>query len=186
MKRSGLQRRKPASDDDSERGQRRAAALSKANPPRPPANVPIPEPEEPEVPPPPPIRPSGRTRRTAQRRAKRVPFNAVRSGLPPARTLLCSRCEKRKASNWHHWLPQQHIRAYVRSRRLDEDEARALEYTLLHDRRNLSPLCGTCHDEEGGVLRPDDVPPSAVFFAVELGGEWIARLNHRYRVWPRP
>lgn len=102
----------------------------------------------------------------------------------------CVKCLSRgrsaRAVNWHHWVPQQQLRVYVRGLRLDEDARRGLLRRLLHDGRNISPVCGTCHDshEAPGVgserFSADDVPSSAREFAAELGPEWVERLRRAY------
>lgn len=102
----------------------------------------------------------------------------------------CWACLRRDRSRpgreWHHWLPQRLLREYVRSLRLDAEQARTVLRRLLHDERNLSPVCLTCHDahEHPGVSNERfgraDVPASAIEFAVELGPEWAERLRRLY------
>lgn len=100
-----------------------------------------------------------------------------------ARQFQCERCKRFRAAHWHHWLPQESIRVFARSLRLPEQaEARRLR-VLLHDRRNVSALCVTCHGNTGtlghGMTRAD-VKPSAFEFAAGLGPEWLARLERSY------
>jgi hypothetical protein len=116
--------------------------------------------------------------------AKAVPFKA----RTPARTKVC-RCGAR-ATGYHHWLPQQHIRAALRSitkaRGLSDREHDVTLRKALRDERNLSPLCSACHmqHEHPGVDTPrfgaDDVPGSALEFAAELGAEWRAKMDVLY------
>lgn len=105
----------------------------------------------------------------------------------PARTEMCARCstpgKPRRADDWHHWLPQQHIRVYVRGLRLSEDTSRAWLRRLLHDSRNLVALCRACHfDHEGKARRlsGEEVPHTAWTFALELGPEYVERLHRAY------
>lgn len=103
----------------------------------------------------------------------------------------CSVClragRSKQGRQWHHWLGQQHIRAYVDAQRIrDEGEERALTRRLLHDDRNLSPVCFECHDAHenaanGPKFSAGDVPDSAREFAAELGGWFVVRLEHDYR-----
>jgi hypothetical protein len=93
----------------------------------------------------------------------------------------------RKAVHWHHWIAQQHLRAYVDSLRIrDDGQKRALLRRLLHDQRNLSPVCFDCHDAHehrvnGPKFTAADVPDSAREFAAELGAMYVVRLEHDYR-----
>lgn len=92
--------------------------------------------------------------------------------------------EVRPAVHWHHWLEQQHLKTYVLTLRLlDDDAARELK-RLIQDRRNYSPVCVGCHGitglEHGRAFEFVDVPPSAFAFASELGGEWLERLRRTY------
>lgn len=102
----------------------------------------------------------------------------------PASEERCATCRRSRAAHWHHWLKQQHVRAYVRSLRIrDDGERRRVEHELLHDPRNLSALCADCHALEDGVavrLVREDVPASAFEFAAELGGEYTATLLKCY------
>lgn len=102
--------------------------------------------------------------------------------------VICLRNDRSKpARHWHHWIAQQHIRAYVDSQRIrDEGQERALTRRLLHDERNLSPVCFACHDAHENVANGPkftaaDVPDSSREFAAELGGWYVARLQHDYR-----
>lgn len=102
----------------------------------------------------------------------------------PARAQDCAEpgCS-RKARTWHHWLPQQQIRAYVRSLRLPDSKSRPLLRRLLRDERNLSPFCGDHHGEHGTTAHEfehEQVPASAFEFAGDLGPEWRARLERMY------
>lgn len=102
----------------------------------------------------------------------------------------CAQCladgKSRKAAAWHHWLGQQHIRAYVDSQRIrDEGQDRALRRRLLHDERNLSPMCWRCHDDHENVANGRKfaaglVPEPAREFAAELGPWFVVRLEHDY------
>lgn len=103
----------------------------------------------------------------------------------PAREHACVRHARcgRRASGWHHWLPQQHIRTFVRGLRLSEDSARALLKKLLEDERNLVAMCHECHEAHEGRSRPlsgEEVPHAAKVFALELGPEWAERLAQMY------
>jgi hypothetical protein len=96
---------------------------------------------------------------------------------------MCERCRKSRAVHWHHWLPQESIRVYVRSLRLPDDAADGMLRRLLHDRRNISALCLRCHGNTGTVghgMRRKDVRPDAFEFAAELGPEWLTRLERSY------
>jgi hypothetical protein len=100
---------------------------------------------------------------------------------------ICLRLDRsRPARQWHHWIAQQHIRAYVDSLRIrDETQERAVTRRLLHDERNLSPVCFACHDSHENVANGPkftaaDVPESAHAFAAELGAWYVARLEHDY------
>lgn len=112
----------------------------------------------------------------------KVRFKARR----PARKFRCSRRRcPRKADHWHHWLGQQHIKAYVRSLRLrDEVEERRRLRQLLRDPRNLGAQCDRCHmDGEHSPWKgftAEEVPESAHEFAAELGPEWAERLRRAY------
>jgi hypothetical protein len=109
----------------------------------------------------------------------RVTFKARK----PARTHRCFRCGDR-ATSWHHWLPQQAIRVYVRGLRLTDEASRILLRDLLRDERNLSPACHHCNLAENDRSRPftaSEVPASAREFAGELGPEWESKLARRYR-----
>jgi hypothetical protein len=100
-----------------------------------------------------------------------------------AREFKCERCRRFKGAHWHHWLPQESIKVYVRGLRLPEDAERARLRVLLHDRRNVSALCVTCHGNTGTLghrMTRKDVKPSAFEFARELGPEWLARLERSY------
>lgn len=117
-----------------------------------------------------------------------TPFVARR----PAREETCARCSTparpRRADHWHHWLPQQQIRAYVRGLRLSPESTRAMLRKLLRDERNLVALCAGCHlgHEQPGIdtgrrLTAEEVPHAARVFALELGPEWAERLRRLYR-----
>lgn len=109
---------------------------------------------------------------------------------PPLVGRSCAQClvrgKSRKAAAWHHWLGQQHIRRYVDAQRIRDDGAeRALTRRLIHDERNLSPMCWDCHDAHENVANgpkfPEDlVPDSARIFAAELGPWYVVRLEHDY------
>lgn len=100
----------------------------------------------------------------------------------------CLRHDRRRpARQWHHWLGQSQIKAYVRSLRIRDDvEQRALLRRLLHDRRNISPVCADCHAASDptqgadGNWTADCVPKSAHEFAAELGPEWAEKLRRTY------
>lgn len=143
-----------------------------------------------------------KARAFAQRRRQRLAQRAEKRGEPPplppvrfrarrpARDQWCARCaergRRRRADCHHHWLPQQHIRVYVRGLRLSEQTARALLRKLLRDERNLVALCDDCHEahESPGVtsrrLSGEEVPYDARVFALELGPEWAAKLTRLY------
>jgi hypothetical protein len=112
---------------------------------------------------------------------KRVVFKARTA----ARKHRCFRCGRR-AQQWHHWLPQQAIRVYVRGLRLASEDARPLLRRLLRDERNLSAVCAGCHaeHESPGVdsrrFAAEDVVSTAHEFAAELGPEWASRLVTMY------
>lgn len=120
--------------------------------------------------------------REGERSAAPVRFKAK----TPARTQAC-RCGER-ATGWHHWLPQQQIRVYVRGLRLDGRASRRRLRSLLADERNLIAVCAACHDLIDPLLglgpqaRRCDVPASAFEFAAELGAEWLVRLERLYPV----
>lgn len=119
-------------------------------------------------------------RRAAQERAGKRPV--VFRSPSPARLEPCAACRQRRAAHWHHWLSQERIRAYVRSLRIrDDDEQRRLLKVLLHDRRNLSPVCVECHGTRTLEHARGLTPPAAAFeFAAELGPEWQERLRRDY------
>lgn len=209
MKRSKRMARRSPRRDGGDRDVRRSAALSKANPPRPPA--PPESAQEPadavsEIralsklsPPRKPLRrkpqaappkPTPAMRKTVhpaevpttkprKRAALDVPFVPERR----AKLRVCERCGTARATGWHHWVPQQHLRAYVRSLRLPTPDGRALLRRLIHDWRNLTALCDDCHGngDETAALCAEDVPASAHEFAATLGPEWVERLAHRYK-----
>lgn len=100
----------------------------------------------------------------------------------PARKRKCMRCGKR-ADGWHHWLPQQHIRTYVRGLGWPDVAARKRLSALLADQRNLVALCHPCHDSHelrSCPLSGEEVPHSARVFALSLGPEWAERLRRMY------
>lgn len=102
----------------------------------------------------------------------------------------CAQCladgKSTPAAAWHHWLGQQHIRRYVDSLRIrDEGQERSVTRRLIHDERNLSPMCWSCHDlhenvANGRKFAADLVPDTAHVFAAELGPWYTARLAHDY------
>lgn len=120
----------------------------------------------------------------------------------PARGFPCERCQRvaraaiaagargrdvpevRQGVHWHHWLEQQHLKTYVRTLRLLDDDAAREFRRLIHDRRNFSAVCVECHGvsglDHGRVFTFEDVPPAAFAFAGELGGEWLERLRRTY------
>lgn len=122
--------------------------------------------------------------------AEGKPLGPVRFRAPhPARDELCPTCllqgVKRPAASWHHWLPQQQIRVYVRGLRLPDRPSRRRLGHLLGDRRNLTAFCEDHHGSHG--TRSHDfvraqVPDSAFEFAMELGQEWAERLVRMYPV----
>lgn len=130
--------------------------------------------------------PEGQARRAAAPERPRGLRRARFRGPTPAREHTCAKagCDRRAAS-FHHWLPQQHIRGYVRSLRLDDDDAEfALTRRLLNDERNVSPFCRDHHADHGSTSHEfeiGEVPQSAYDFAVELGAEWVAKLVQTYR-----
>lgn len=117
-----------------------------------------------------------------------VPFKALHA----ARGRPCGRCERARrfsdgrpvrAAGWHHWVPQQHLRAYVRGLRLDPGIAKQYLRRLLKDERNLYAVCSSCHQnaEHGNTpFTREEIPASAWDFARELG-EWaVVRLERAY------
>jgi hypothetical protein len=124
------------------------------------------------------------------RKSSRVEFRPNRS----AKQFTCERCKKlrpespstwNRAVHWHHWLPQESLRVYVRGLRLPQDEQNSKLLALLHDRRNISALCLNCHGNTGTLghqMRRSDVKQSAFTFAAELGTEWLARLERSYPI----
>lgn len=114
-----------------------------------------------------------------------IQFHPIRAGLGPASDHPCVVCGRR-ADAWHHWLEQQHIRTFVRARFRGRETRRRTYYRLLHDRRNLSPVCVECHGVSGfdhGQRLRAHVPRSARRFVRDLGPEWVERLARTY---PRP
>lgn len=96
---------------------------------------------------------------------------------------LCAGVGPHRAAQWHHWLPQQQIRVFVRGLRLVDEEHDRVLRELLRDERNLSALCVARHMDHEGGGRPfarSDVPSSAFEFAAELGPEWLERLRRAY------
>lgn len=84
--------------------------------------------------------------------ALRVPFKAKR----PARTQRCQRCNlplsaRPRAETWHHWVPQSLLRVamrgYAQHMGWSPERARKLLASWLRDERNLTPMCGSCHDD---------------------------------------
>lgn len=102
----------------------------------------------------------------------------------PASSLICERLHgpdsgacSRRADHWHHFVPQETLRRYV----LDwtpRDRDKVLR-RLLHDRRNLAPMCAQGHMAGEprqprflATLQPfsrAEVPAQAWEFAAELG-----------------
>jgi hypothetical protein len=123
--------------------------------------------------------------RNKKNRRQRVKFRPRRS----ASNERCAACAAvgvaRTAVHWHHVLPQERLRVYARSLRLPEKEHDALLRRLIHDWRNIVPMCGRCHarhDHPTDRFAAADVPKSAWEFVAELGEEWVERLRGMYRV----
>jgi hypothetical protein len=75
------------------------------------------------------------------------------------------------------------LKLYARSTRLRGAPLYELYARLIHDERNVSPLCLDCHGPYGTTtanLRREHVPASAFCFAAELGPEWVAKLERAY------
>lgn len=88
-----------------------------------------------------------------------------------------------QAQSWHHLLPAQSIRVYVRGLRLSEGASRALLRRLLADPRDLAATCLSCHMAHELHVRPltaSQVPDEARELAAELGAECSERLNRHY------
>jgi hypothetical protein len=113
-----------------------------------------------------------------------TPFRARESASvnPDGTPRLCSRCGRRRASSWHHWLPQEFLRVYMRGL------AQVLGWTPVQVRRrlrewlgdefNLSPLCGRCHgkgtDDHRELFHRGEVPELAWEFARAIDRELAA------------
>jgi hypothetical protein len=127
---------------------------------------------------------AGRVSAARKTRLERVRFKPWDS----AGDYPCERCARlgivRRAAHWHHWLAHQHLRVYVRTQRLSDEDAATLLRRLLHDRRNISATCLECHGSttlnHGAAFTFEDVPPAAFAFAGELGPEWLERLRRTY------
>jgi hypothetical protein len=107
--------------------------------------------------------------------ALKVRFKARR----PARAQTCKRCKARKATGWHHWVPQEHLRVMMRSvAKANGLPASAIKRKLrqwLRDEGNLTPYCHGCHmdgehSREGRWVR-GEVPAKAWRFAQDLDDE---------------
>lgn len=123
------------------------------------------------------FRPAVSARRFPCERCARLAAEAVAAGKRPRRIS--------DAAHWHHWLEQQHLATVVQAMRLRDDRAEFRElHRLIHDERNLAPLCLACHGNttttHGAALTFADVPPAAFAFAAELGAEWLERLRRTY------
>jgi hypothetical protein len=96
----------------------------------------------------------------------------------------------RRAAHWHHWLAHQHLRVYVRTQRLSDEDAATLLRRLLHDRRNYSPrpASNATAARRSTTVRTftfEDVPPAAFAFAAELGPRMArAAQAHLREGWP--
>lgn len=128
-----------------------------------------------------PARPTRRDVLTPRQRLARIGFKPAVS----ARRHRCVRCERRRADEWHHFLPQAQIKRYVLGRLRELGIERAIELLrgLLADGRNLVALCRDCHDAHehtSARLTAEDVPSVAHEFAAELGPEWSERLRRMY------
>lgn len=125
-------------------------------------------------------------------KALSVPFRA----RVPARTRTCVHC-RHEAQTWHHWLPQEFLRVYMRGLARQQSWApkviRRRLRVWLRDERNLSPMCRACHDYRehsiSGGWTAAEVPAEAWWFARELddeleaGGrprEAVLRLEGKY------
>jgi hypothetical protein len=85
---------------------------------------------------------------------------------------LCFKCG-RSADAWHHWVPQEHLRVWMRGLAREagwspQETRRRLRGWLL-DERNLSAVCIGCHGNATTTHAREfsraDVPLSAVSFA---------------------
>jgi hypothetical protein len=95
---------------------------------------------------------------------------------------LCSRCGRRRASSWHHWLPQEFLRVYMRGLAQSlgwpplRAQTRLREW--LRDEFNLSPMCGRCHgkgtDDHRELFHRGEVPELAWEFARAIDRELAA------------
>lgn len=84
----------------------------------------------------------------------------------------------------HHCLPQQRIRAHVRSLRLPEEEAQKLASLLLHDPVNVAVLCRECHERVEGNHRmlPRGAMPAGCWTWVleHFGDREVAWMERTY------
>jgi len=86
------------------------------------------------------------------------------------------------AHHWHHIIGRQRLHRYVLDQQLLPIEAFALERALIHDERNLLPICATHHlSRKGGldaVIPIELLPGAAWAFAHDLGLEYVLEKQY--------